>query len=462
MIRTLYLRIAIVIFIVVWCSLALSSLMFSHYFRVQLNDRVEELLQNAAKLVVRLIQETEPQQLGQTVSIAGKLNRGQELQLFSDSDERFSSSVPGAKTKCVIPPAIVNEVINGGSYSSFQGEEREDCPQGSVGTSFEYSGKRYALFVSPSGPAPIRRIEFLDFRNLSTILLISSFLIALAAIYLVRPLKKITKATRKIAGGDFNVQLNIRQKDELGQLASSITHMAQELNKMEKMRQEFVSNVSHDIQTPLTSIRGFSKLLQQDGLDAHEKISYLKLIESESERLSRLSENLLKLASLDADQYPHQPRPLQLDEQLRRCVVAAEPLWSAKQLDIELDLPPVQLSADEDSLGQVWTNLLHNAIKFTPSGGQITVTLHEDERQVSVTVADTGIGISPEDQQNIFRRFYKADSSRHNSGWSGSGLGLAIVQKIVGLHKGKLTLTSRLHEGTSIRIDFPKENKKSL
>lgn len=459
MIRTLYLRIAIVIFIVVWCSLALSSLMFSHYFRVQLNDRVEELLQNAAKLVVRLIQETEPQQLGQTVSIAGKLNRGQELQLYSDTDDRFSSH-PVSKAKCMIPEQIIQEVLSGGSYSSFQGEEREDCPQGSVGAAFEYGGNRYALFVSPSGPAPTRRIEFLDFRNLSTILLISSFLIVLAAIYLVRPLKKITKATRKIAGGDFNVKLNIRQKDELGQLASSITHMAQELNKMETMRQEFVSNVSHDIQTPLTSIRGFSKLLQQDGLDPQERISYLKLIESESERLSRLSENLLKLASLDAEQYPHHPKPLQLDEQLRRCVVATEPLWSAKQLDIELDLPPVRLSADEDSLNQIWTNLLHNAIKFTPPGGQIAVSLSEDEKRVSVTVTDTGIGISPEDQQNIFRRFYKADSSRQNSEWSGSGLGLAIVQKIVELHKGKLTLVSRLKEGTSIRIDFPKENKK--
>ncbi|PYI55487.1 sensor histidine kinase [Paenibacillus flagellatus] len=455
MIRTLYMRIAIVIFFVVWCSLALSSFTFSHYFRSQLNGRVEELLQNAAKLVVRLIQETEPQQLGQTVTIAARLNRGQELQLFAEGGERFSSG-PGQKTMCVIPDDTVRDVLEGSSYSSFQSGESEQCPQGSVGTPFEYGGKRYALFVSPIGPRPVGRFDFIDFRNLLTIFLISTFLIALAAVYLVRPLKQITEATRKIAGGDFNVKLRIRQRDELGSLASSITHMAEELNKMEKMRQEFVSNVSHDIQTPLTSIRGFSKLLQRDTLAPDERLGYLRLIESESERLSRLSENLLKLASLDSEHHPHHPKSIQLDEQLRRSVVACEPLWSAKRLDIELELPPVRIVADEDSLNQVWTNLLHNAIKFTPPEGRIVVSLSEDERRATVTVSDTGIGIAYDDQPHLFRRFYKADASRQSSDMSGSGLGLAIVKKIVDLHEGAIELTSEPGAGTTIRVSLPK------
>lgn len=453
MIRTLYLRIAIVIFVVVWSSLALSSFMFSHYYRNQLNDRVEELLQNAAKLVVRLIQETETQQLGQTVSIAGKLNRGQELYLYSETGESYLSR-PGTDSRCDIPGEIVELVLAGSAYSSFQDGERNFCPQGSVGTGFEYGGKRYALFVSSFGPTP-RRFELLDLRNLLPILLISTFLIVLAAVYLVRPLKKITEATRKIAGGDFNVSLHIRQKDELGLLAESITHMAGELKKMEKMRQEFVSNVSHDIQTPLTSIRGFSKLLQQDTLNAEDRQSYLQLIESESARLSRLSENLLKLASLDSEHHPHHPKVIELDEQLRRCVVACEPLWSAKRLDIELELPHFRVVADEDSMGQVWTNLLHNAIKFTPPDGRIVISLLQDDKHAVVSIADTGIGISPEDQTNIFRRFYKADTARQNSEWSGSGLGLAIVKKIVDLHGGKIELASSLNEGTTVRVHMP-------
>lgn len=454
MIRTLYMRIAIVIVLVVWCSLALSSLTFSHYYHTQLNSRVEGLLQNAAKLVIRLIQETETQQLGQTVTIAGKLNRGQEIYLYSETGESYMSR-PGSFTDCAISDETVELVLNGGSYSSFQEGDNESCPQGNVGAPFEYGGKRYALFVTSVMPNTVKRFDYLDLRNLLTILLIGTFLITLAAIYLVRPLRKITAVTEKIASGDFNVKLQIRQKDELGVLAASITHMAAELNKMEKMRQEFVSNVSHDIQTPLTSIRGFSKLLQQDTLDREEGLGYLKLIESEAERLSRLSENLLKLASLDSEQHPHHPKPIQLDEQLRRCVVACEPLWSAKQLDIELELPPVRIVADEDSLNQVWTNLLHNAIKFTPPHGRILIALTTDDRQAIVSVADTGIGIAPEEQQHVFRRFYKTDVSRQTTEWSGSGLGLAIVQKIVELHGGKVKLTSRLNEGATFRIHLP-------
>lgn len=453
MIRTLYMRIAIVIFVVVWSSMALSSYVLSHYYRNQLNDRVEELLQNAAMLVVRLIQESETQQIGQTVSIVGKLNRGQELYLYADTGESYMSR-PDSGSRCAIPEEIVKHVLDGGAYSSFQDEERDICPRGSVGVFFEYGEKRYALFVSSFAPN-LRRFEFMDMRNLPPIFLISTLLIALAAIYLVRPLQQITAATRKIAGGDFSVRLRIRQKDELGVLAESITHMAEELQKMEKMRQEFVSNVSHDIQTPLTSIRGFSKLLQQDTLDARERKAYLQLIESESERLSRLSENLLKLASLDSEHHPHHPRSLDLDEQLRRCVVACEPLWSAKRLDIELELPPVRIVADEDSLGQVWTNLLHNAIKFTPPDGRIAITLTGDDRLAVVEVRDTGIGISPEDQSHIFRRFYKADASRQTSQGSGSGLGLAIVKKIVDLHGGKIELTSRPGDGTTVRVQLP-------
>lgn len=458
MIRTLYMRIVIVIFAVVWISLAISGFIFSHYYRNQLTNRIEPLLQNASKLVIRLIQEAEPQQLGQTLTIVGRLNRGQDMYLYSESGESYISR-PSSISKCPIRQDIIDLVIGGMSYSSFQDENSDNCSQGTVGTFFEYGGKKYALFVSSFGSSNTstpKRFELLEFSNLWMIFLISTFLIVLAAVYLVRPLKKITEATRKIASGDFNVKLNIRQKDELGILANSITHMAGELKKMEQMRQEFVSNVSHDIQTPLTSIRGFSKLLQQDSLDAEDRQSYLKLIESESERLSRLSENLLKLASLDSEHHPYHPRPIYLDEQLRRSVVACEPLWSGKRLELELELPTVRIVADEDSLNQVWMNLLHNAIKFTPIGGKIVITLTEDEKQAVVSIADTGIGIAEQDQPHIFRRFYKTDASRQNSNGSGSGLGLAIVKKIVGLHGGKIELTSRRNEGTTFSIYLPK------
>ncbi|MDF2722605.1 MAG: hypothetical protein K0Q59_2280 [Paenibacillus sp.] len=454
MIRTLYLRIAIVIFAVVWISLAISGFIFSHYYRTQLNSRIEPLLQNASKLVIRFIQETETQQLEQTVTIAGRLNRGQDLYLYSSTGESFVSR-PASLTKCPIPLDIIGQVLAGGSYSSFQDETSDNCMQGLVGTYFEYAGGKYALFVSSFAPTTPKRFELFESSNLWLIFMISTFLIAIAAVYLVRPLKQITEATRSIAGGNFNVKLNIRQRDELGVLAESITHMAEELKKTERMRQEFVSNVSHDIQTPLTSIRGFSKLLQQPHVNGEDRQTYLKLIESESERLSRLSENLLKLASLDSEHHPYHPQPIMLDEQLRRCVVACEPLWSGKRLELELDLPPVQIVADEDSLNQVWMNLLHNAIKFTPSGGKIGIRLTTDERQVIVAVSDTGIGIAPEEQPHIFRRFYKTDASRQSGDGSGNGLGLAIVKKIVDMHGGSIVISSQKNEGAIFVVYLP-------
>ena len=459
MIRTLYLRIAIVIFAVVWLSLALSGLMFSRYYQKQFSGRVEELQLNSAHLVVRLIQEMEPQQIGQAVSIASILGRGQQLLLVSEAGERFLSR-PDAYCSAIGQDAI-RDVLAGNVRTGSGHSEDPSCMRDIVGIPFTYKDTRYALFVLP-GPPPKRDLfGGSDIRNLVTVLLISTFIVLLAAVYLVRPLKQITEATRRIAGGDFNVKLNIRQKDELGVLAASINHMADELQKIERMRQEFVSNVSHDIQTPLTSIRGFSKLLQQDTLDPEERLTYLKLIESESERLSRLSENLLKLASLDSEHHPLHPRPIALDEQLRRTVVACEPLWSAKQLELALDLPPVRIVADEDSLNQVWTNLLHNAIKFTPHGGKIAVKLRETDKKAIVSISDTGIGISPEEQQNVFRRFYKADTSRRSSEWSGNGLGLAIVQRIVDLHRGRVDLESKVGKGTTVRVQLPKTAEKT-
>ncbi|WP_166238621.1 sensor histidine kinase [Paenibacillus turpanensis] len=454
MIRTLYVRIGVVIFIVVWGSLVLSSMMFSYHFRGQVHREFEERLTNSSVPIVKMLQTANEDTIVALTELAFQMNRGQNLRLYNGSGQQLADYVRNTCTE--IPPEAVETVLDGFRYSDFSKKDEEGCPRGIVGISFQADGKPYALFLTPDVGPQIRSFDRLQTRNLWTILAISGIVIVIAAIYLVRPLKQITVATRRISKGDFDVRLNIKQRDELGELAGSINHMAEELKKMEKMRQEFVTNVSHDIQTPLTSIRGFSKLLQNDTLDPEERIGYLKLIESESERLSRLSENLLKLASLESEHHPFHPVRLQLDEQLRLCVVSCEPLWSSKKLSIELDLASVSIVADEDSLNQVWMNLLHNAIKFTPEGGTITISLERQEDGALVRISDTGIGIAPEELANVFRRFYKTDASRQSSGWkSGSGLGLSIVKKIVDLHHGEIQVASRLEKGTTFSVKLP-------
>jgi two-component system, OmpR family, phosphate regulon sensor histidine kinase PhoR len=271
--------------------------------------------------------------------------------------------------------------------------------------------------------------------------------------------QQIIQALERIARGDFNIRLEHEHNDGfLHGLVESVNKMAQDLGQMENMRQEFISNISHEIQSPLTSIRGFAQALQNDELSLEQRHHYLEIIEMESNRLSRLTDDLLKLASLDAEQVKFDPQPYRLDQQIRSVILTCEPQWRDKALGLEVVLDEISICADADLLNQVWMNLLHNSIKFTPQAGTIKISLSAQGDQVAFRIADTGIGISAEAQVHIFERFYKADKSRTRSA-GGSGLGLAIVKKIVDLHHGTLDLESELGKGTIFTIHLPLEQK---
>ncbi|MDM5238741.1 envelope stress sensor histidine kinase HitS [Bacillus cereus] len=271
----------------------------------------------------------------------------------------------------------------------------------------------------------------------------------------------IIEPIQKIAKGDFSVKIRNEEKydGEIGVLVKSINDMTDELNAMEKMRQEFVSNVSHEIQSPLTSIKGFARALQDNNLSEEKRKHYLTIIETETTRLSKLSQNLLKLTLLESEEYIPERVAYRLDQQLKQIVLNSEPLWVEKEIELDLDLEKVQITADQESMSQVWINLIHNNIKFTPGGGTITIQLKEYETVVEVRIRDSGIGISEEQKQHIFERFYKADSSR-NRAYGGSGLGLAIVKKVLDLHQGKIKVESEEGNGTEFIVCIPKYEEK--
>jgi signal transduction histidine kinase len=271
----------------------------------------------------------------------------------------------------------------------------------------------------------------------------------------------IIEPIQKIAKGDFSVKIRNEEKydGEIGVLVKSINDMTDELNAMEKMRQEFVSNVSHEIQSPLTSIKGFARALQDDNLSEEKRKHYLTIIETETTRLSKLSQNLLKLTLLESEEYTPERVSYRLDQQLKQIVLNSEPLWAEKEIELELNLEKVHITADQESMSQVWVNLIHNSIKFTPSGGTITIQLKEDEEFVEIRIHDTGIGISEEQKQHIFERFYKADSSR-NRAYGGSGLGLAIVKKVLDLHEGEIKVESEEGNGTEFIVRIPNHEEK--
>lgn len=267
---------------------------------------------------------------------------------------------------------------------------------------------------------------------------------------------EVVSALRKISNGDFNVYLDLKmgERNEITELVDQFNHMVKQLQQMEDMRQEFISNVSHEIQSPLTSIVGFAQAMQHKQLTEEQQHHYLNIIETESRRLSKLSDNLLKLTSLESENHSFEKKNYPLDQQLRKIILACEPNWTSKNLEFNVHLDKVTLYADGDLMSQVWINLIHNCIKFTPDHGEITIHLEKKEQQAVVTISDTGIGISETEQLHIFERFYKADKARVRSN-SGSGLGLSIVKKIVEMHNGTISVQSEINKGTTFVIQLP-------
>lgn len=261
-------------------------------------------------------------------------------------------------------------------------------------------------------------------------------------------------AIEELNKGNFSVTLETN--GHRNEISDKFNEMAKNLGDLETMRQDFISNVSHEIQSPLTSIGGFAALLQNDALPAGERRHYAEIIESESRRLSSLSGNLLKLSALDGGEKPLTITTFRLDRQLQQTALTLEPQWSAKSLNVEADLEKCEYSGDEDLLSQVWVNLLHNAVKFTPDGGTVSVQLKTDGGQLKITVADSGVGISAEDAVHIFERFYKADKSRDRA-LGGSGLGLSLVKKIAELHGASVGVDSDPGKGTAFTVILPRE-----
>lgn len=257
-------------------------------------------------------------------------------------------------------------------------------------------------------------------------------------------------ALDRISQGDFDIHLDTDGRGPYTEVIESVNKLARELGTLEQQRQDFVSNVSHEIHSPLTSISGFADLLRDPGLDEPTRQHYLDIISAECRRLSGLSDNLLRLAALD-DTVLSRVR-LRLDDQLRDVILTLEPQWSAKDLSVELNAVEVEVDADAELLRQVWVNLVHNAVKFTPPGGRIRVAVRAEAAGALVEVTDTGIGIAAADLPHVFERFYRADKARAAGG---NGLGLALAKRIVELHAGRLTVASTFGQGATFTVHLP-------
>ncbi|WP_078593092.1 sensor histidine kinase [Evansella clarkii] len=438
--RSIYLRIVGIFISIVLISLFVSFVITSLFFPE--DTGFEEEIIDITTGVAGLIESAEADQ------IPGLIERLQEFHfnVFIEGEDGLVYATDN--------PGVINEGAAAGIHRSGPGTPfvYQDAYTRVGGMPIEINGENYTLYVHVDYEEEEQAVRKVILIALLLVLITGSLLIVLASRYIVDPIRKLTGAAKEIAKGNFSTRIKSKNdKSEVGELIRSFNHMASEVEKTDQMREDFVSSVSHEIQSPLTSIRGFTKAIRDEVVPLESQKEYLDIIYQETERLSRVSESLLQLASLESEHYPFNLVSFRLDEQIRRVVLATEPQWKDKSLRIHLELEPILASGDEDLLKQVWLNLISNAVKYSEDGGEIRVVMQKEGEMVKVSVSDTGKGIPEKAIPYLFERFYKVDKARSSS-TEGTGLGLSIVKKILELHNAFIDVDSKEGEGSVFTV----------
>lgn len=283
--------------------------------------------------------------------------------------------------------------------------------------------------------------------NNLTILFVGIMLVIFLGRLFTKPILALTKATHQVAEGDFDVALPPERDDEIGELISSFGTMLKRLQSTELLRTNFITDISHEFKTPLTSIKGYTHLLQD--ATPEERAHYISIITEEADRLSQMTSNILLLNKLDQQEHEADFTLFSLDEQIRKAILLAQNRWQDKRIVYEINLDKASCFGNETLLHQVWVNLIDNAIKFSEPGSPLLISLKKKDTQLQVVIEDRGPGIPPGELENIFIKFYKGDQSRHSEG---NGLGLSIVKQIVELHKGSIEVSSTPGKGTAFTV----------
>ena len=273
-----------------------------------------------------------------------------------------------------------------------------------------------------------------------------------------RPVKRITDAARKLINGDFSVRVPLvrgDREDGLNPVIDCFNAVAEELSGTETLRTDFVANVSHELKTPLAVVHNYAVMLRKPGLPEEERLEYAGAIADASRRLADLITNILRLNKLENQQIFPNAEEYDLSEQVCRCLLGYEDVWEQKDLNIETDIDDgVMICSDSELLSLVWNNLFSNAMKFTPPGGTVSVSVKGGEGQITVKVSDTGCGISKEVGERMFDQFYQGDTS-HSA--QGNGLGLALVRRVIDITGSDISVESEVGKGSTFTVRMRRE-----
>ncbi len=284
------------------------------------------------------------------------------------------------------------------------------------------------------------------------IVIISAVLVRINLKNIFRPIEQINEATKKVALGEYDIELESKREDEIGELTNNFNKMTRGLKSTENLQKEFINNVSHEIKTPVSSIEGFAKFLKDKNLTDEEREEYTNIIIEEAKRLESLTGKILKLSKLNNQEVITNKQEIDIAEQIRKAISLLEPKWSKKDIKINVSLDEKVFLGDEDLIYQVWVNIIDNAIKFSNEGGSIDIKVYEKDKNIIVEIKDHGIGMKEEELEKVYDRFYQIDKSHSKEG---SGLGLAIVKRIVELSEGKIEIKSKENKGTTVTVKLP-------
>ncbi|HLR65385.1 MAG TPA: HAMP domain-containing sensor histidine kinase [Pseudogracilibacillus sp.] len=385
---------------------------------------------------------------------------GYKMLLFNENEE---VTLYGPEfRRDTIDDLSVKQVLSGVEYHGMRNLPQRTFVTGffadetanTVGKSFTYHGDTYALFLRPNVKMLFKEMHYLFAGMIFVMIVMSVLAVVLLARQIVKAVSVITEATKDVQDENFAVSLPLKRRDEIGQLARNFKEMTDKLEETDTIRKQFINDVSHDFQTPLQNIKGYIDLLQEDTLKDEEKQRYMKIIRKETDRLSALTKQLLIVTSLDSIEGDFDKEPVHLEEQIKSTIQNYRWLMMEKGISLHTHIEPVTILANKQFIDKVWENLISNAIKYTMNDGKIRITVKKEQDEAVIKIADTGIGMTKQDKQYIFERFYRVDDARHAS-IEGTGLGLAIVQDVIAVHKGSILVESTLGEGTTFTVRLP-------